>query len=233
MQQMNKITNPHLPQEDKYIFTEGINYHTTGSDSIWGSEDDITVQAIASSPIHGHWLNVCAGDGRFNARLLQKADEVVAFDIDESALSKLENLTPQELRKKLTTQSGNATERFPFDSTSFDGIFCTGTLHLFPATILRHITSEMDRVLRLGGSIILDYATDIRRERPNGSWYTVKDEPSLTLEKGIELLTGCFPNYEVRITKSVVPPEEVVISPEHRYIFSCTFFLMTGKKLRS
>lgn len=230
---MDTTTTPHLPQEDKYIFTEGINYHTTGNESIWGSEDDITVQAIESSSVHGRWLNVCAGDGRFSARLLQKVDDVVAFDIDESALSKLEAVTPQELRKKLTIQSGNVTDRFPFEDGLFDGVFCTGTLHLFPEKVLRHITTEIDRVLCSGGSIILDYATDIRRERPDGSLYTVKDEPSLTLEKGIALLKSCFPSFQTNITTASIPPEEVIISPEHRYVFRSNLLLITGKKLGS
>jgi len=226
---MDKVTSPYPAQDDKHIFTEGINYHDTGSDSIWGSEDHATVQALSITPIKGRWLNVCAGDGRFNVRLLEKADEVVAFDIDPSALSKLREVTREDLRKKLVLQTGNVTEHFPFEDSSFDGVFCTGTLHLFPETILRHITSEIDRVLRPHGKIILDYATDIKREFPDGSLYVVPGEPNPTLEEGMRLLKDCFPGYQTNVASSSVEPEEVV-TPKHRYIFSSNFFLFTGQK---
>lgn len=226
---MQKVTTPHLPQDDKYIFTEGINYHETGTNSIWGSEDETTVKAITKTPVKGRWLNVCAGDGRFSGRLLEKADEVVALDIDESALSKLRETTRKDLRKKLVLCTGNVTEQFPFEDNSFDVVFCTGTLHLFPEKVLRRITSEIDRVLRPYGRVILDYATDIKREMPDGTLYLVDGEPNSTLDKGIRLLKSCFPNYQTSVETSVVAPEEVV-TPKYRYVFSSNFFLFTGQK---
>lgn len=75
---------------------------------------------------------MAAGDGRYNDILLKKADKVVATDIDESTLSKLYHNTPDKLRDKLETKTNDLTEDFPFKDESFDRIFCTGTLHLFP-----------------------------------------------------------------------------------------------------
>lgn len=124
------------PQDEKYIYTDGVDYSKTPDDSIWGTEEEITSKMISTSDITGTWLNLCAGDGRFNNRLLEKADEVIAADIDENALQKLSRITPKDLRGKLKTKKVNVVERFPFDSEEFDGIFCVGTLHLFPTQII-------------------------------------------------------------------------------------------------
>lgn len=226
---MEKVTIPHFPQDDQYIFTDGINYHETGDVSIWGTEENVTVQALSAIPGGGRWLNVCAGDGRFNERLLRKAEEVVALDIDASALSKLWHSTPEDLREKLVIQTSNVVEPLPFENTSFNGVFCTGTLHMFPRQILQGITAEFDRVLRSGGSIILDYATDIRRELPDGSLHKVVGEPNLTLEEGKQWLQDCFDKYSLTFVTSAMAPEEVVM-PGRRWMFSSNFIFLTGIK---
>ena len=97
---MRKITKPTKPEEDKYIFTEGIDYFTTRKTSIWGTGDKDTLQLLKKIEIHGKWLNLAAGDGRYNLNLLKKADFVVTSDIDESALSKLWHNTPDKYKQK-------------------------------------------------------------------------------------------------------------------------------------
>lgn len=226
---VDKVTKPFPAQVGRYIFTNGINYHETGDTSIWGLEDEATVRALAAIPVGGRWLNVCAGDGRFNDRLLARANEVVAFDIDASALSKLWHGTPEDVREKLVIQTGNVVEPLPFADAVFDGIFCTGTLHLFPRQILQAITAEFDRVLRPGGHIILDYATDIRRELPDGSLHKVVGEPNLTLAEGKRWLQDCFHGYALEWVTSAMEPEEVVM-PGRRWVFSSNFILLTGTK---
>lgn len=120
---MDKITKPTKPKEDKYIFTEGIDYFTIGKNSIWGIGDKDTLQLLKKIQIHGKWLNLAAGDGRYNLSLLQKADLVVVSDIDESALSKLWYNTANEYRSKLKIKSFDITKKFPFENKSFDGVF--------------------------------------------------------------------------------------------------------------
>ncbi len=160
---MERITKPTKPEEKKHIFTEGIDYFTTGKTSIWGLDDKDTKQLLKKIEIHGKWLNLAAGDGRYNLNLLEKADFVVAGDIDESAISKLWHNTPEEYKAKLDTKAFNITKKFPFEDNSFEGIFCTGTLHLFPKEVLQKIISEIDRILKPNGKVIIDFATDIKR----------------------------------------------------------------------
>lgn len=198
--------------------------------SIWGSEDVATVQALKTQPIKGKWLNLCAGDGRFNSRLLEKAEDVVAFDCDEEALAVLLKNTPTNLHSKLIIQKGNLDSILPFESESFDGIFCTGTLHLFPELLLRHSVSEINRLLKSGGIIILDFATDIKREQADGKLYIVPNEPHHALAEGIELLKNYFSHYEIDMIISEVPAEKIVGYSKTNYIFSSNFILLIGKK---
>ncbi len=105
---MSKVSLP--PDEEKYLYTEGINYAETPDVSIWGSEDALTRETLRTEDIHGRWLNLCAGDGRFNERLLEKADRVVAADADQGALDKLVRLTSRHLRPKLEIRACNNVE---------------------------------------------------------------------------------------------------------------------------
>ncbi|HIG93358.1 TPA: class I SAM-dependent methyltransferase [Candidatus Woesearchaeota archaeon] len=226
---MKKITKPHEPEEDQYIFTEGIDYSKTEKNSIWGTGDKDTLELLKDIEINGKWLNLAAGDGRYNLNLLEKAYFVVASDIDESALSKLWQKTPDKLKTKLQTKVFDITKKFPFENNSFNGVFCTGTLHLFPKEILRQIFSEIDRILKPNGRILIDFATDIKRILPDGKLYIRKSEPQYKNEEATKFLTELLNNYKVQIVESEVPEEEIK-TRGFVYRFSCKFILLTADK---
>lgn len=69
---MKKIIKPTKPNFNKYIITEGINYFKTNKISIWGSGDPKTIKLLNKQKIKGVWLNLAAGDGRYNNILLKK-----------------------------------------------------------------------------------------------------------------------------------------------------------------
>ena len=220
---------PRKPDQERHIFTEGIDYLATGSESIWGSGDKETLKFLTDAEIKGKWLNLAAGDGRYNQILLRKADFVVASDIDGSALGKLYNTTPKEYRKKLETKQFDITKRFPFEGDSFDGVLCTGTLHLFPVLLLKKITAEIDRVLRHDGMIIMDFAAEAKRARLDGKLYIIKNEPKYTISAARETLRRVFGSYELRLTESSVP-EETLREANPPYVFSSRFILLVGRK---
>ena len=224
-----KTTKPREPEEEKFIFTEGIDYSKTEKTSIWGTGDKDTLELLKKIEINGKWLNLAAGDGRYNLNLLEKADFVVASDIDESALNKLEQNTPDKFKQKLQTKVFDITKKFPFENKSFDGVFCTGTLHLFPEEILRQIFSEIDKILKSNGRILIDFATDIKRILPNGKLYIRKSEPQYKIEEATKFLKGLLKNYEVQIVKSEVPEEEIK-TRGFVYMFSCKFILLVADK---
>ena len=225
---MNRITKPIKPKEDKFIFTEGIDYFTTGKKSIWGLGDKDTLQLFKKIKIHGKWLNLTAGDGRYNLNLLEKSDFVIASDIDEGALSKLWHNTPEKYKAKLSTKVFDITKKFPFENNSFDGIFCTGALHLFPKKILQQIISEIDRVLKPKGKIIIDFATDIKRTSPSGKLITFGKEPLYALESAKITLKNLFRNYQIKLYESEVVEDFEAANPP--YTLNCKFVILMADK---
>ncbi len=225
---MKKITNSREAKEEKYIFTEEINYFETNKSSIWGIEEKDTLRLLNKTEINGRWLNLAAGDGRFNLQLLKKADNVVASDIDESALSKLWFITPEEYKSKLHAAVFNITQRFPFEDNSFDGVFCTGTLHVFPNEILRSIFCEIDRILKTHGKVFIDFATDIKRVLPDGKIY-IRKYPQYKLKEAEEILRKSLKNYETEFYESEVSEEEIK-EKNFSYKFSCKFIILIAEK---
>ena len=72
----------------------------------------------------------------------------------------------------LSTQS-NIVHPLPFPNNSFDGVFCAGLLHLFPKQILQNILSEINRVLKIQGSLVINLAADIERKGIDGNLVTI------------------------------------------------------------
>lgn len=217
------------PDEDKYIYADGVDYSKTPDYSIWGTEEKITVKILKSTDISDKWLNLCAGDGRFNNQLLGKADEVLAADIDGSALEKLIRITPKNLRDRLKTKIINVVETFPFDDKSFDGIFCVGTLHLFPKNIFKKILDEMSRVLKPGGTIIIDFAADIKRTFPDGQLWIVENEPNYSLSEAREFIAESFKGFRTKMEFGKSEPENVTLN-DKTYAFTCNFIVLVAIK---
>lgn len=225
---MEKITKPCEPEEEKHILTEGIDYFETGRESIWGDEEKETLNLLNKTEIHGKWLNLAAGDGRFNAQLLKKVGIVVASDIDEGALSKLWFITPKEYKSKLRTAAFDITQKFPFENKSFDGVFCAGTLHMFPKEILRGIFCEINRILKTHGKVFIDFATDIKRVLPNGK-HCIRKYLQYKLKEAEEILKENLKNYEIELHESEVSEEEIK-ERDFSYKFSCKFVLAVAIK---
>lgn len=218
-----------------HIFTEDLDYSQTDDTSIWGNGDPETItllkRLISKKKIVGDWLNFAAGDGRYNTILLSSVDSLIATDIDSNALKKLMRVTPKSLLKKVTTTEQNITKQFQFSSQTFDGVFNTGTLHLFPVTILESIFSEVARVLKSGGLFIFDFATDVKRIKPDG---TIVGRSGVDYTMGearkvlVEILTEN--KFQFELIDCVVPPEEVT-SGDGTYTFSCNFLLVVASRL--
>ncbi|MDO8650079.1 MAG: class I SAM-dependent methyltransferase [Candidatus Berkelbacteria bacterium] len=217
------------PKDSEHIYTDEVDYDQTSAESVWGTEDQATLDLLAKTKISGHWLNLCAGDGRFNNYLLSRASRLTALDVDESALRKLVRIAPNDFRKKLDIIVANIVKPLPFANHTYDGVFCVGTLHLFPRSIFTKILAEVDRVLRPGGEILIDFATDIKRVLPDNSLWVIGSEPSYTLAEARSFLENAFADYRVEITEDRVEPERLTVG-DKIYTFSCNFLVVNAKK---
>lgn len=228
---MDSPDAPHPPDEPHYVFTEGIPYSTTGTESIWGHENPLTLRALQRVLGEGgQWLNLAAGDGRYNNEIARLADKVFATDIDESALRKLLINTPEELKSKVETRAMNLVEKFPFERETIDGVFSAGTLHLFPVPVFNTIASEITRVLKVGGVMVLEFRIDINRVNTQTS-ETIKfgDEPLYDHAKAILAVRHAFPDFGIQFLDGD-KVEERFDKASPPFQFSCTNLLVTGIK---
>lgn len=196
--------------------------------SKWGEEEKETIQAIEKTEFKGKVLNIAAGDGRFNKELLNLANEVVAVDINEEELKELESKCPKELKCKLNTKCIDITKKLPFEENTFDGVFCTGTLHLFDAQTIKTILNEIKRVLKNNGKILLDFATDISRLDFNNNPVVFDNEGNYTLEQGIKIFQDSFRNFALNIEKARFKEENLDKSAGYK-IIEGSFLIISGE----
>ena len=113
-----------------------------------GIEEKETLDAINEIGLSSNVLDIAAGDGRFINKLLKLAQSVTAIDIDKKELDFLKNNCPKEYSNKLNIEIVDITKPFPYENNLFDGIFCTGTLHLFNKDTIGFIIKEIERCLK-------------------------------------------------------------------------------------
>lgn len=197
--------------------------------SKWGIEEIETLNAIKEIGFYGNILNIAAGDGRFNNKILELSNTVLAIDIDENELKILEKNCPRELKNKLHTKKVDITDIFPFKDKMFDGIFCTGTLHLFEQEIVIKILKEIKRILKNNGKIILDFATDIERLDKNGKKIIFDKEGSYNSEEAIDLFKKELIDFSVNIEVSTFSEENLDDDAGYKFIKG-NFLVISGTK---
>lgn len=195
--------------------------------SKWGIEEKETIEAINRIGFAGNILNIAAGDGRFNNRLLELSQKVVAIDIDESELKCLKVNCPKKYANKLCTKVVDITQELPFQEATFDGIFCTGTLHLFDSETIIKIFQEIKRVLKVNGKIILDFATDVKRLDKNKKRVVFDGEGSFTTEEAISLFKEQFQDFSLNIEIASFREDNLSDDTGYNYI-SGNFLVISG-----
>ena len=221
-----------VPTDEKnYIFTEGIDYSKTSKSSIWGDEDISTMELLKRvvKP-ESKWVNLASGDGRYNSFIANIASEVTDVDIDEGALQKLYINTPEEIKGRLILKSFNIVERFPLESDTYDGLFSSGTLYLFPEDVLKNIGREISRVLKIGGYIALEWAINIKRVSPMGEPVIFGTEPLYDKHRAVNVIKEVFPNFEITfLDGEKIYSNESEANPP--YEFYCETLLIEGRKV--
>ena len=225
------MIKPVLTDEKNYIFTEGIDYSKTSENSIWGDEDISTMEMLKRlvKP-NCRWVNLASGDGRYNTFIANSTKELVDVDIDEGALQKLYINTPEDIKGRLVLKSFNIVEIFPLESDTYDGLFSSGVLYLFPEEVLEKIGKEISRILKIGGYIALEWAINIRRVSPTGESVVFGTEPLYNKEKTFNVIMKVFPNFEINfIEGEKIYSNESEANPP--YEFYCETLLIEGRKI--
>ncbi len=196
--------------------------------SKWGIEEKETIEAINNIGFSGNILNIAAGDGRFNNRLLELSDSVTAIDIDNSELKNLEENCPKYLLDKLYTKAVDITQKLPFQDETFDGVFCTGTLHLFDRDTIIKILQEIKRVLKTKGRIVLDFATDIKRLDKYQNQVVFEGEGNYTTDEAVSLFENQLKEFSLNIGVAAFMEENLEDDAGYNYI-SGNFLVISGK----
>lgn len=195
--------------------------------SKWGIEEKETIEAINNIGFSGNILNIAAGDGRFNNRLLELSDSVTAIDIDNSELEFLEENCLKDLLYKLYTKAVDITQKLPFQDEAFDGVFCTGTLHLFDRDTIIKILQEIKRVLKTKGKIVLDFATDIKRLDKKQNQVVFEGEGNYTTNEAVSLFEEELKEFSLNIGVATFMEENLDDDAGYNYI-SGNFLVISG-----
>ena len=182
-----------MPENPKsLLFSAGVDYFSISNDSLWGSGEPETLELLEKINVSGNWLDLAAGDGRYATILSEKVNSLFATDADPGALSKLFFRVDGVYRKKIHFTQLNMKNPLPFLGASFDGVICTGTLHLFDSVVLTNILLEILRVLKDSGTLIIDFAVDIKRNYPDGKIFTHNGDMGYTSQTANLLLQQIF-----------------------------------------
>ena len=195
--------------------------------SKWGIEEKETIEAINKIGFSGNILNIAAGDGRFNNMLLELSEKVTAIDLNENELELLKENCTKDLVNKLFIKIVDITKEFPFLEKTFDGVFCTGTLHLFDKETIVKILQEIKRVLKVNGKIVLDFATDIKRLDKNKKQVVFEGEGNFETKDAISLFKENLQEFDLNIEVSTFMEENLDDDAGYNYI-SGSFLIISG-----
>lgn len=197
--------------------------------SKWGIEEKETLEAIDEINFSGNILDVAAGDGRFANRILKSANSLTAIDISNIDLKILKDNCPNYLVDKLNTLVVDITKVWPFSKAYFDGVFCTGSLHLFNKDTIIYILNEIMRVLKPGGKIILDFATDIKRLDKDNNLIIFDNEVNYTTDEAISFFNTQLKDFNFNIKISSFSEANLDSSTGYRNIYG-NFLIISGSK---
>jgi SAM-dependent methyltransferase len=155
------------PDDYKKFYTNESNiYHNTRYGGLYGK---------LFEKLHHEWLTeilehisnkqsvleVACGTGHTSALISNLGINFIACDLTPAMIEKAKKRV-ESLPIKPKFMEADATN-LPFDSNSFDVVISTRFLHLFNYDKQEEVLSEMIRVLKPGGSLIVDFDNWINR----------------------------------------------------------------------
>lgn len=140
--------------------TEAIQYdqvrfnHNRGQS--FNSSEFATIERLLGLDPGQSVLDVAAGTGRIAAYLASRQLDVTAVDLTHNMLRQAQNRADAEVLSNICFVEANG-RVLPFPDNSFDAVMSIRFLHLFPAAMHRPFVQEMWRVLRPGGTLLVQF----------------------------------------------------------------------------
>ncbi len=214
----------------KQWFSENLDYLNLSDKSIWGKPSPITIQKAREIFRHGLLCELGAGDARYTL-FLRTIANVIALDVDLSALMKNKRTIKTKLKKPLRALRADLVKAFPFENNSLYAVFSSAILHLFKPRTFKNIAKEIDRTMKPGGKMLLEFPIDIRRTnlKTGKPLSRIGKEESYTRKRATALMISAFPNFEINIEKGS-RIQRKFRKPKVPYQINCTNLLVTGIK---
>lgn len=169
--------------------------------SPYGEPNLETLELFRKLPRKSDILDVGGGDGRYALPLAQMGYNMTVLDIDMPHLNRLQINAQAVLSNaagKITSVLADATEEFPFHR-QFDGVLNAGFGYLIPPDQLDLVFAHMARILKSGGLLIFEFATNRERLDIDGKSLIGKQEYIYTYEEGLHVLQTLYAKHGLRL----------------------------------
>ena len=160
LEDLTKSTNPVLRSVDKMDELAktyegpswlGMMNKMSAEFNLPSYEDIVKMEAEMVDAENGVGLDVACGTGLVTRQLAQKMRFVYGIDISMGMLEEATKYAREKGIGNIRFARGMA-ERLPFSDSVFDGVTCSGALHLFQDTV-EEALSEMARVMKTGARL--------------------------------------------------------------------------------
>lgn len=163
--------------------------------SPYGPPNTETLDLFHGLPGQSQVLDVAGGDGRYALPLARMGLRVVVSDVDMPHLRRLRTNTQGVLPRYSRTiypVLADVTEPLPFPNAKFDGVLSAGFAYLVPPKQLELIFAYMSDILKPGGLLVVEFATNRDRRDKDGRSLIGEREYNYSHEEGLYTLQMLF-----------------------------------------
>lgn len=130
--------------------------HHQYADEAWIDQPSFFSQwAVEYFPKQGKVLELGAGQGQDSRYFASLGYEVVSTDFSGEALEFSRSKITGDLARHITLQQLDLSQPFSFSDKSFDVVYAHLSIHYFDDEVTRQIFSEILRILKPGGIVVL------------------------------------------------------------------------------
>jgi ubiquinone/menaquinone biosynthesis C-methylase UbiE len=161
--------NP-LDQKYRRWYSNGVGHYDDRFEGAFAQlEGDFIVELLQPTSAMTI-LDVGTGTGRAAIPLAREGAQVTGVDLTPAMLQRAAEKRDAAGLEYPTLICGNA-RRLPFPDNTFDSVVSIRMLHLFPTTQLGAFVDEMKRVLKPGGTLLIEFNSPFS----GGFWIVVRE----------------------------------------------------------